>query len=121
MGLKITDNVVSQMDNKYRGDETFFGGDAVLPKWVGYLIVVGFGAFFSVFTTLIMCAGGVLCLGREGGPWGPPGGVGGRPRQSKRLGRASVAFRRETVPFERRADVARGVHSTEGPRGDGPW
>jgi len=48
------DNVVSQMEEKYQGDETFFGGNAFLPKWVGYLIVVGFGAFFSVFTVIIM-------------------------------------------------------------------
>ena len=66
------DNVVSQMEEKYQGDETFFGGNAFLPKWVGYLIVVGFGAFFSVFTVIIMWAPGVPGGRRRGA--GPDSG-----------------------------------------------
>jgi len=49
-----TDNVDSQMDEKYWGEDSFFGGDAPLPKWGGYLIVVLFGVFFSLVTTSIV-------------------------------------------------------------------
>jgi SSS family transporter len=42
------------MDRKYQGEETFFDGKAPLPVWSGYLIVVAFGVFFSLFTTGIM-------------------------------------------------------------------
>lgn len=46
--------ITSQMDAKYQGDETFFGGDPYLPQAAGYAIVVGFGVFFSLFTVMIM-------------------------------------------------------------------
>ena len=36
---------------KYQGNESFFGGDSALDQWVGYVVVLGFGAAFSVFTT----------------------------------------------------------------------
>ncbi|KAJ8605014.1 hypothetical protein CTAYLR_004552 [Chrysophaeum taylorii] len=49
-----TDNVVSQMDSKYYGDETFFENKAPLPQWSGYAIVVGFGVFFSFVTSGIV-------------------------------------------------------------------
>jgi SSS family transporter len=39
---------------QYRGDESFFGGDAPLPLSAGYAIVLGFGAFFMLFTTLLV-------------------------------------------------------------------
>ena len=39
---------------KYQGNESFFGGDSALDQWVGYVVVLGFGAAFSVFTTLIV-------------------------------------------------------------------
>ena len=42
------------MDKEYFGQETFFEGKAPLPEWAGYLIVIGFGAFFSLFTWAIM-------------------------------------------------------------------
>ena len=42
------------MDKEYFGQETFFEGQAPLPEWAGYLIVIGFGAFFSLFTWAIM-------------------------------------------------------------------
>lgn len=41
---------------QYRGEESFFGGEAPLSESIGYLVVLGFGMFFSVFTTII-----VLC------------------------------------------------------------
>ena len=40
--------------DQYRGVETFFGGAPPLSQAVGYLVVIGFGAFFSVFTTVIV-------------------------------------------------------------------
>jgi SSS family transporter len=54
MGLDEESNVYSQMDSNYMGKETYFGGTNFLPQWVGYVIVIGFGAFFSLFTILIM-------------------------------------------------------------------
>jgi len=41
-------------DEKYWGDSEFFENRAPLPKWGGYLIVVGFGVFFSLVTTGIV-------------------------------------------------------------------
>lgn len=34
--------------------ESFFGDSTPLPSWVGYAIILGFGAFFSVVTTLLV-------------------------------------------------------------------
>mmetsp|Transcript_134326 Transcript_134326/g.218635 ORF Transcript_134326/g.218635 Transcript_134326/m.218635 type:complete len:379 (-) Transcript_134326:971-2107(-) len=42
------------MDQKYRGQDTFFGSDPPLPEGAGYAIVLGFGAFFSLFTTALV-------------------------------------------------------------------
>jgi len=39
---------------EYQGKESFFGSDTPLPQGAGYAIVLGFGAFFSVFTTVIV-------------------------------------------------------------------
>lgn len=39
---------------KYLGQESFFGGEAPLSQAVGYAVVLGFGLFFSVLTTLIV-------------------------------------------------------------------
>lgn len=39
---------------KYCGQESFFGSDPPLPEATGYAIVLGFGAFFSVFTTALV-------------------------------------------------------------------
>jgi Na+/proline symporter len=39
---------------QYQGDESFFGGSPPLPQAAGYAIVLGFGAFFSVFTTIMV-------------------------------------------------------------------
>jgi len=36
---------------EYQGKESFFGTSPPLELWVGYLIVLGLGVFFSVFTT----------------------------------------------------------------------
>jgi hypothetical protein len=41
---------------KYQNSDSFFGDDAPLPEAVGWLVVVGFGALFSVITTLIVMA-----------------------------------------------------------------
>mmetsp|Transcript_8216 Transcript_8216/g.11091 ORF Transcript_8216/g.11091 Transcript_8216/m.11091 type:complete len:80 (+) Transcript_8216:125-364(+) len=34
-------------------DKDFFGDEPLLSEGVGYAIVLGFGAFFSVFTTFL--------------------------------------------------------------------
>lgn len=39
---------------RYKGQDSFFGGAAPLSVGVGYLVVLGFGALFSVFTTLLV-------------------------------------------------------------------
>jgi len=39
---------------EYAGKTAFFGGTPPLPEWSGWLIVIGFGLFFSVFTTVLV-------------------------------------------------------------------
>mmetsp|Transcript_32949 Transcript_32949/g.49750 ORF Transcript_32949/g.49750 Transcript_32949/m.49750 type:complete len:715 (+) Transcript_32949:115-2259(+) len=39
---------------EYQGDKSFFGGTPPLSKTVGYIVVIGFGAIFSVITTLLV-------------------------------------------------------------------
>jgi SSS family transporter len=39
---------------EYLGKDAFFGGTPPLPESAGYAIVLGFGAFFSVFTTALV-------------------------------------------------------------------
>ena len=39
---------------EYAGKESFFGGESPLPVSVGYAVVLGFGAAFSIFTTAIV-------------------------------------------------------------------
>jgi len=38
----------------YAGKESFFGGAPPLSEGIGYLVVLGFGAAFSIFTTLLV-------------------------------------------------------------------
>jgi SSS family transporter len=44
-----------QQPTQYHGKESFFGTDTPLPEGAGYAIVLGFGAFFSLFTTALVC------------------------------------------------------------------
>ena len=39
---------------EYSGKESYFEGNTPLSKAVGYVVVLGFGALFSVFTTAIV-------------------------------------------------------------------
>ena len=39
---------------EYDADTSFFGGSPPLSKAVGYFVVIGFGALFSVITTVLM-------------------------------------------------------------------
>ncbi len=39
---------------QYAGKDSFFGTDPPLSKTVGYVVVLGFGLAFSIFTTLIV-------------------------------------------------------------------
>lgn len=41
-------------DPSLQGQSSYFGGEAPLPVAVGYVVVIGFGAFFSIFTTLVV-------------------------------------------------------------------
>merc|ERR1719359_1317192 len=45
---------MSLMLTKYKGKESFFGDVTPLPLAAGYAIVLGFGVFFSVFTTILV-------------------------------------------------------------------
>eukprot|EP00934_Nitzschia_sp_Nitz4_P001749 Nitzschia sp. Nitz4//scaffold454_size8830//428//2827//NITZ4_009112-RA/size8830-augustus-gene-0.5-mRNA-1//-1//CDS//3329552282//1749//frame0 len=40
--------------NKYQGQESYFGGTPPLDVGVGYAVVLGFGLFFSILTTIIV-------------------------------------------------------------------
>jgi len=39
---------------QYDNQDSYFGGDAPLSKTVGYVVVIGFGALFSIITTLLV-------------------------------------------------------------------
>ena len=39
---------------EYIGQDSYFGGSTPLDTWVGYLVVVGFGFLFSIFTTIVV-------------------------------------------------------------------
>ena len=56
-----SDIVVERLSNdlippfaQYSGKESYFEGNTPLSKAVGYIVVLGFGALFSVFTTAIV-------------------------------------------------------------------
>lgn len=46
--------MAGEMPTEYLGKESFFGGNPPLPEAAGYAIVLGFGAFFSLFTTIMV-------------------------------------------------------------------
>lgn len=62
MSLPIENGVINGVDvgllpptfEQYAGQSSFFGGDPALSVGVGYAVVLGFGVFFSVFTTGII-------------------------------------------------------------------
>jgi len=49
----LPDNLPPFFD-KYAGQESYFGGESPLSLAVGYVVVIGFGAAFSVFTTMLV-------------------------------------------------------------------
>ena len=56
-----SDLVVDRLSNplippfsQYSGRESYFEGNTPLSQAVGYIVVLGFGALFSVFTTAIV-------------------------------------------------------------------
>mmetsp|Transcript_24090 Transcript_24090/g.32035 ORF Transcript_24090/g.32035 Transcript_24090/m.32035 type:complete len:698 (+) Transcript_24090:109-2202(+) len=53
--LVLPENLPPKFD-EYRGQEDFFGGEPPLSEGIGYLVVLGFGALFSIFTTLVVLA-----------------------------------------------------------------
>lgn len=40
--------------NRYKHKDSFFGGEPPLDTAVGYSVVLGFGLFFSILTTLLV-------------------------------------------------------------------
>jgi hypothetical protein len=46
--------VTSNQPSEYAGMSSFFEGEAPLSQAVGYIVVLGFGAAFSIFTTLLV-------------------------------------------------------------------
>lgn len=52
----MTEDIIRPLP-EYEGQDSFFGGDAPLDEWVGYVVVLGFGAAFSVFTSMIVMVG----------------------------------------------------------------
>jgi len=44
----------SQMSYGVGGKTTYFGGKPPLSEAVGYIVVLGWGAFFSILTTLVV-------------------------------------------------------------------
>jgi len=46
--------ILETMLPEYYGVQSFFGGATPLPLWAGYAIVIGFGLFFSLFTTALV-------------------------------------------------------------------
>ena len=52
--LDNRNNVVPPF-SEYEGEKSFFPvGEAPLPEWVGYAVVLGFGLLFSIITTAIV-------------------------------------------------------------------
>ena len=39
---------------EYQGMSTYFGGEPPLSTAIGYIIVLGFGVFCSIFTTIVV-------------------------------------------------------------------
>ena len=37
------------------GKATYFGGKPPLSQAIGYIVVLGWGAFFSILTTVVVC------------------------------------------------------------------
>ena len=52
MSVTFSDSAPPFLD--YQGKESFFGTNPPLPEAVGWAVVVGFGALFSVITTIIV-------------------------------------------------------------------
>ena len=46
--------VTSSQPAQYAGQDSFFGGAPPLSEGIGYLVVLGFGAAFSIFTTILV-------------------------------------------------------------------
>lgn len=50
------DELLAARDDPVYNQASFFGGSAPLSESIGYLVVLGFGLFFSLFTTLVVMA-----------------------------------------------------------------
>jgi hypothetical protein len=47
-------NFTNIQPDSYHGETSFFGGEAPLSQAIGYIVVLGFGVAFSIFTTAIV-------------------------------------------------------------------
>jgi urea-proton symporter len=54
MSVNLADLDLPQSYFDHQGKESYFGGKSPLPVAAGYLVVLGFGAFFSIFTTVLV-------------------------------------------------------------------
>jgi hypothetical protein len=52
--LVLTEDGVPITFEEFRGQDSYFGGEPPLSKAIGYFVVLGFGAFFSIMTTGIV-------------------------------------------------------------------
>lgn len=53
-GLGFGGEYYSVVDGACSRDGSFFGGKPVLAQAVGYAVVLGFGAFFALFTSFLV-------------------------------------------------------------------
>lgn len=49
-------DVCPPLFDQYAGQTSYFGGKSPLSEAIGYLVVIGFGALFSIFTTMVVFA-----------------------------------------------------------------
>ena len=54
MGVTFKCPVSWEENPGYIGKDSFFGGESPLSTAIGYVVVIGFGAFFSLFTTAVV-------------------------------------------------------------------
>jgi len=54
MGVTFKCPVSWEENPGYIGKDSFFGGESPLSTAIGYVVVIGFGAFFSLFTAAVV-------------------------------------------------------------------
>ena len=54
MSFEIIKDNVNPPFLRYDGQDSFFGGIPPLSEEIGYIIILGFGVAFSIFTTFVV-------------------------------------------------------------------